>query len=157
MKMRENHCVIPVDPCRHDVRALFDMSNAYMSALYPAESNHFDSPEVLAGADVIMLGIIEEHSVIACGAIKILEDDGRYGEVKRVFVHPRCRGRGMALALMQALEQQAYEKNLRVLRLETGIHQPEALALYRSLKYIERAAYGAYAPDPLSVFMEKRM
>ena len=42
-------------------------------------------------------------------------------------------------------------------RLETGIYQPEALGLYRSAGYVEREAFGDYVPDPLSVFMEKRL
>ena len=43
------------------------------------------------------------------------------------------------------------------MRLETGIYQPEALGLYRSAGYVEREAFGDYVPDPLSVFMEKRL
>ena len=42
-----------------------------------------------------------------------------------------------------------------LLRLETGVLQPEALGLYRKLGYRERGPFGAYAADPLSVFMEK--
>jgi putative acetyltransferase len=42
-------------------------------------------------------------------------------------------------------------------RLETGIRQPEALGLYRRLGYVERAPFGAYVEDPLSLFMEKRL
>jgi putative acetyltransferase len=41
------------------------------------------------------------------------------------------------------------------LRLETGIHQPEALGLYRAAGFVERGPFGPYRPDPLSVFMEK--
>jgi putative acetyltransferase len=44
-----------------------------------------------------------------------------------------------------------------LLRLETGVRQPEALGLYRKLGYRERGPFGAYKPDPLSVFMEKRV
>ena len=44
-----------------------------------------------------------------------------------------------------------------MLRLETGIHNTEALALYRRAGFAECAAFGDYAPDPLSVFMEKRV
>jgi putative acetyltransferase len=41
--------------------------------------------------------------------------------------------------------------------LETGIHQPAALSLYRSAGFIEREPFAPYLPDPLSVFMEKRI
>ena len=43
------------------------------------------------------------------------------------------------------------------MRLETGIHQAEALALYRRAGYAERGPFGEYAPDPLSHFFEKNI
>ena len=43
------------------------------------------------------------------------------------------------------------------MRLETGTKQPEAIALYRKFGYVERGPFGAYKPDPLSIFMEKRL
>ena len=43
------------------------------------------------------------------------------------------------------------------MQLETGIRQPEAIALYRSFGYAERGPFGAYKPDPFSLFMEKRL
>ena len=43
------------------------------------------------------------------------------------------------------------------MRLETGIRQPEAIGLYRSAGYAEIGPFGAYRPDPLSLFMEKRL
>jgi putative acetyltransferase len=55
------------------------------------------------------------------------------------------------------VEAEARREGLECLRLETGIHQPEALGLYRSAGYREREPFGDYARDPLSVFMEKRL
>jgi putative acetyltransferase len=43
-----------------------------------------------------------------------------------------------------------------ILRLEAGIHQPEALGLYEALGYVRRGPFGDYGDDPVSVFMEKR-
>jgi putative acetyltransferase len=40
---------------------------------------------------------------------------------------------------------------------QTGISQPDAIALYRKFGYVERGPFGAYQPDPLSLFMEKRL
>ncbi len=42
-------------------------------------------------------------------------------------------------------------------RLETGIYQPEAIGLYRKYGYVEIEPFGSYLPDPLSLFMEKRL
>jgi putative acetyltransferase len=121
----------PVDPTCAGARRLIALSDAYMAGLYPAESNHFDSPESLAQPHVRFLGIHLDGELIACGAVKLLDDDGHYGEIKRVFVLPAHRGKGLA--------------------------QPEALGLYRALGYVERTSFGPYRPDPLSVFMEKRL
>ena len=72
-----------------------------------------------------------------------------------MFVSPRARGGGVGGRLLAHAEQQALAEGLRVLRLETGIHQPEALGLYERAGYARRGAYEGYAEDPLSVFMEK--
>jgi putative acetyltransferase len=58
---------------------------------------------------------------------------------------------------MEKLESHLKTNGIALARLETGISQPEALGLYRRLGYVEREPFGAYAADPLSVFMEKRL
>lgn len=146
---------VPVDPRSADVQRLLAMSDALMQSLYPAESNHLESSDALAAPNVRVLGIRERGPLVACGAVKLMEDDGRYGEIKRVFVHPGHRGRGHARRMMQALEATLRREGVPLARLETGVAQPEALALYRALGYAERPPFGAYAADPLSVFMEK--
>jgi len=85
------------------------------------------------------------------------DDDGCYGEIKRLFVLPEFRGLGLSRALMLALEAHLQAQQIEWARLETGIHQPEALGLYRRMGYRERGPFGAYRLDPYSVFMEKRL
>ena len=58
---------------------------------------------------------------------------------------------------MAALEREAAELGVTLMQLETGIKQPEAIALYREFGYTERGTFGSYQPDPLSLFMEKRL
>jgi putative acetyltransferase len=94
---------------------------------------------------------------VACGAVKLLDDDGRYGEIKRLYVLPAQRGKGLARMIMATLEDALRREGYPLARLETGVAQPEALGLYRALGYVERTPFGAYRPDPLSVFMEKRL
>ncbi len=147
----------PVDPTCAGARRLIALSDAYMAALYPAESNHFESPEALAQAHVRFFGIHDGDELIACGGVKLMHDEGSYGEIKRVFVLPAYRGKGLARVIMAALEAQLCREQVPLARLETGIYQPEALGLYRRLGYRERAPFGAYRPDPLSLFMEKRL
>ena len=92
--------------------------------------------------------------VIGCGAVVLFDD---YGELKRMFVPPAQRGRGVAKAIMAYLETHAVQRNCSLLRLETGIHQPEAHGLYARAGYARRGPYGDYPDDPLSVFMEKKI
>lgn len=142
----------PDDPAAVDLIA---QSDAYMTALYPAESNHLESVPALRAVNVHFFGGYEGERLVACGAIKHLRDDGEYAEIKRVFVIPECRGRGYSKAIMTALEEHAEGLGIGCLRLETGIYQPEALSLYRRLGYVERSPFGSYRIDPLSLFMEK--
>ena len=67
------------------------------------------------------------------------------------------RGNGLAKLIMCELEAHLKQRGIGVARLETGIYQPEAIGLYEKLGYEIRGPFGAYKPDPLSVFMEKRL
>jgi putative acetyltransferase len=86
-----------------------------------------------------------------------VQDDPDFAEIKRLFVDEEFRGRGLATAMVLHLERYARAGGLRIIRLEAGPLQPEALALYRGLRYIDRGPFGAYRDDPLSVFMEKTL
>lgn len=145
----------PLNPASPVAQALIAKSDAYMAALYPSESNHMESIQALALANVLFLGGYVEGELVACGAVKALADDGTYGEIKRVFVIETHRGKGLSKAIMERLEAHLRAHGIRVARLETGVKQPEALRLYTKLGYVERGPFGNYRIDPLSVFMEK--
>jgi putative acetyltransferase len=147
----------PTDPESDGARALIALSDAYMTTLYPAESNHLESASALKAPNVLFLGCFLQDQLVGCGAVKILSNDGRYGELKRVFVLESHRGKGYSKAIMEKLEGHLKSSGIALARLETGISQPEALGLYKRLGYVERAPFGAYVEDPLSIFMEKRL
>ena len=146
-----------LDPLSASAAHLLALSDAYMASLYPAESNHMESPAALALPNVLFLGAYLDGELAGCGAVKLMHDDGSYGEIKRVYVLDAFRGRGLSKPLMQALEAHLVEQKISLARLETGISQPEALGLYEKLGYQYRAPFGSYLLDPLSVFMEKRL
>lgn len=127
----------------------------YLSSLYPPESNHFLDLEQLSQPGMRLFIARRDGVALACGALRI--DAGGYGEVKRMYVVPEARGSGLGRAILEHIEAEAARLGLQVLRLETGIHQAEALALYRSAGYVECAPFGDYQPDPLSRFLEKRL
>ena len=146
-----------LDPDAAEVKQLIAASDAFYSGLYPAESNHLESSEDLKLDNVIFVGGRIDGRLVASGAAKIMSDDGDYAEIKRVFVLEEHRGKGLSNLVMDFLESELRRRQVSLLRLETGIHQPEAIGLYRKLGYHEREPFGAYEPDPLSVFMEKNL
>ena len=107
--------------------------------------------------NVLLIGCRYQGQLVASGAAKLMQDDGCYAEIKRVFVLDEFRGRGLSARLMRFLESELQQRRVDLVRLETGVRQPEALGLYRKLGYRERGPFGAYKPDPLSVFMEKKL
>ena len=142
-------------PRQDEVVALIRQADALMQSLYPAESNHLVDVESLAAFNVHFLVARERGRALGCGAF-VLGEKGQ-AEMKRVFVDPTARGKGVARALMAALERDAANLGVTLMQLETGIKQSEAIALYRRFGYAERGPFGNYKSDPLSLFMEKRL
>jgi GNAT superfamily N-acetyltransferase len=76
---------------------------------------------------------------IACGGLKL--HGRRPAEIKRMWVAPSARGLGVARRLLAALEDQARQRGIATLRLETNRTLDEAIALYRSSGFVEIAPY----------------
>jgi putative acetyltransferase len=142
-------------PRQADVLRLIEALDVYQRGLYPPESNHFLDVEALAAPGIRFFVARRDGRALGCGALRI--DPAGYGELKRMFVSPEARGLKLGRRLLDRIEEEARRAGLGCLRLETGIHQPEALGLYRTAGYVERDAFGEYSSDPLSVFMEKRL
>ena len=142
-------------PRQDDVVTLIRQSDALMQSLYPAESNHLVDIDSLAAPHVHFFVAREHGRALGCGAF-VLGKAGQ-AEMKRVFVAPAARGKGIARVLMASLEREAAALGVTLMQLETGIKQPEAIALYRKFGYAERGPFGNYKSDPLSLFMEKRL
>ncbi len=142
-------------PDQPEVIALIAELDAYQDTLYPPESRHSLDLTSLKQANVLFVVARDvDHQAIGCGAVVLHSD---FGEVKRMYVHPRGRGQGVAKKVLAMLELEATEKGCRLLRLETGPSQPEALGLYAACGYARRGPFAGYRDDPLSVFMEKRL
>ena len=147
---------IPTD----DAGDLFASSDAYVAALYPAESNHLVSAQELSTAPNLLLGAFTQESPsrpIGCVGLLVAGQEPGTAEIKRLFVESASRGVGVAQALMDHLEAEAAERGLLELRLETGIYQKESLGLYLGRGYVTIPPFGHYAEDPMSVFMAKQL
>nr|WP_256449236.1 GNAT family N-acetyltransferase [Photobacterium sp. GJ3] len=125
-----------------------------MYALYPPETNHLESEESLMNENVHLVGAFVRGALAGIGAVKMMHDDGEYGEIKRMFVLDNYRGLGISRQIMEALHQYLKHNGVQVVRLEAGVSQPEALGLYQTLGYRVRPPYGLYQEHPLSIFME---
>jgi putative acetyltransferase len=90
---------------------------------------------------------------VACGAFRSLTET--MAEIKRMFVDPAFRGRGIGRRMLEALENRARLAGYIKVRLETGTAQPEALGLYESAGYYRIERYGFHRDDPRSVCFEK--
>ena len=143
------------DPRQPDLLAILAESDRYYAALYPAESNHLLDAAALAGPEVTFLVARAPDRVAGFGAV--VRHGAEFGEIKRMYVDPAMRGLKLGRSILTALENRARTDGLPCLRLETGVKQPEAIALYRSAGYEEISPFGDYEPDPLSIFMEKRL
>lgn len=102
---------------------------------------YLDAPD--GSTDAVATGAWRQVDVPALGV-------SRTAEVKRMYVAPRAQRAGHARTVLAALEADAAAYGAQALVLETGVRQPEAIALYRSAGYRSVADFGHYAGDALS-------
>jgi putative acetyltransferase len=145
----------PEDPAQPEIRALIDDLDVLMVSLYPAESNHLLDIETLRQPDIKFFVARYDDVAVGCGAYRVL--DAKHGEIKRMFVTPVARGMRLGARLLLHLETDAWVAGIRRLSLETGIHQPEAIGLYERFGYVPCPPFSDYQPDPLSLFMTKKI
>jgi len=145
--------VLPDDPGTPQARKLLEQLDLYLIGLYPPESNHLLPVEALRQPEVTFLTGRVDEQVLGCGAF--VNRDGQYAEIKRIFVLPEGRALGLGRRILDELESRIRMAGLTLARLETGIHQPEALRLFEKMGYRRCGPFGDYPDDPLSVFMEK--
>ncbi|TNH27746.1 GNAT family N-acetyltransferase [Micromonospora orduensis] len=105
--------------------------------------------------DIRYLAVVVNGRAVACGGLQAL--DASTGEVKRMYVRPAYRGRGIARQLLAALEECAFRQGHSVVCLETGTYLPVAIGLYTSCGYEPIPVYGEYVGNPYSVCFAKRL
>ena len=147
--------ITPELPDTPDATALIAELEAYLEPLYPRESRHGFSVEKLIAEGVAFFLIRNDGAPASCGGIKLFGTE--YGEIKRMYVRPQFRGRGFAKLMLNHLADYARSHGVGTLRLETGIHQHEAIALYEQMGFEQIPPFGEYKEDPLSRFYEKRI
>jgi GNAT superfamily N-acetyltransferase len=134
---------------RELVRAL----DADLWARYGVQEEPYAAHNVVT-IDTALLAIVDEQP-IGCGCFRH-HHDGTV-ELKRMFVAPALRGKGVGAAIVAGLEAWARELGFTDAILETGLGQPEAIALYKKCGYTTIPNYPPYDRLPNSTCMTKRL
>ncbi|HEY0739325.1 MAG TPA: GNAT family N-acetyltransferase [Herpetosiphonaceae bacterium] len=142
-------------PDTPDSIALIMELEAYLQPLYPAESQHGFSVERLLAEGVAFFLLRSNGIAASCGGIHMV--DGEYAEIKRMYVRPHFRGAGFGKLMLDHLAGYARDSSISLLRLETGIRQPEAIGLYERMGFYRIPPFGPYTDDPLSLHYERRV
>ena len=147
--------IAAVDPATPEAAELIAALDRDLNQRYPGLEVHgIDVANFREAGGVFLIGRVSDVAV-ACGALRPMNEDGVV-EVKRMFVRDTHRGLGLGRAVLAALEEIAVRRGYRIIRLETGGNQPEAIALYQSAGYHSIPCYGAHVADPLSRCFEKQ-
>lgn len=129
-----------------------------LGSLYPEIKGAPFLPGDFSGENHAFVAAWLGAAAVGCGALQPFPDgDPSIAEIKRMYVAPTARRRGISRAILGKLEELARDRGYRVTRLETGKKQPAAIHLYETSGYQRIKPYGRYADDPLSICFEKTL
>jgi putative acetyltransferase len=129
-------------------RILINALNTELTGAYPEPgATHFGlAPEDVAPGQGAFLVVYLDGNPVGCGAVRLT--DSETGELKRMYMAPGMRGKGLGRRLVAALEAEARALGARRVILETGIRQLAAIALYRGCGFKPIPLYGEYLLSP---------
>ena len=160
MPGNEHHALQPLltigpdDPVGETARKLINNLCAEVGARYGAPPSPFSLSETAMERTIFLIARLDNEPV-GCGAVRRIDD--ATAEVKRMYVAPAGRRKGIARRILAELEHSAVDFGYKAIRLETGNLQPEAQRLYESCGYKRIAAFGHYVGNPTSVCYEKML
>lgn len=140
-----------------DVCCAFERYYAELGALFgykPDEALPLEVEDLTRPHGLVL--VVREGEVgpaVGCGALKFPRTD--VGEIKRMWIEPRLRGRGLGGRLLDELEAVAFAEGCSVVRLDSNGRLDAAIAMYRARGYHEVAPFNA---EPFAThWMEKRL
>ena len=140
-----------------DARRLIGALDEHLASRYPPEQRfgpNLKVEHIAPGLGAFLIARLE-GAAVGCGAVRRLDD--MTVEVKRMYVEPEARGRGVAKEILERLEAEARAMGANRLVLETGILQDEAIGLYRRVGFSVIDCFGEYAGVPTSLCLEKAL
>lgn len=146
---------VSVEPPRQaEVERLLDASTDFAESLYPPESNFLLDIATLERPEVAFYVARDGERAVGIAGL-VTEAGASRGELKRMFVDPAARGRGVAAALLERIEADASARGLTEIVLETGDLHDAAQALYTRHGYREIPQFGQYVGEAHSVCFAK--
>lgn len=146
--------LLRTDSSHTDFRLLINQLDRYLMGVNGDQHDFFDQFNKIDNIRHVVV-LYHEHQPAACGAIKEYEPGTM--EVKRMFVPPAHRGKGLASAVLTELETWAAELGYQQCILETGDTMPDAIALYKKNGYLPIPNYGQYVGVKSSVCFGKQL
>ena len=122
--------------------------NAELTTTFPEPgATHFSlsDAQVVAGDGAFLVAYLDDVAV-GCGAVRRLDETT--AEIKRMYVNPSVRGRGIGRALVEALEREARLVGVTTIVLETGTRLASAIKLYEAMGYAHIPLFGEYLSSP---------
>ena len=139
-----------------DVQALVHAQQLEMRGRYEGEADigpTRDAAMFVEPVGVFLVVRDDDGTALGCGGVTRFDE--RRAELKRMYVVPEARGRGLGRRLLEELEAAARRLGYSGLVLETGDRQPEAVGLYLSAGFAPIPCYGVYASRAWSFCYEK--
>jgi putative acetyltransferase len=158
LRSRRMISVATADPRGAEASRLIAELSAELDCRYPELINNSHLVVDISDFTLPRSGFVVAHldgQPVGCGALRFLDEDT--GEIKRMYVAPAARGQGVGRAILVEIERLAGQFGYRALRLETGVHQPEAIALYTKLGFRPIPCFGKYVNVPISICFEKQI
>jgi putative acetyltransferase len=140
-----------------DARTLLSELDAELNTAYSPEQRHGFNIARLFRPNIIFLLAFLDTRPVGCGGIAFEPD---FAELKRMYVRPDARGRGVAQAILARLEAEASRKGIARITLETGDAQSAAIRFYERAGFKRCGPFGDYVAMPppaieCSVFLDK--
>lgn len=144
--------IVRTDSHNLDFKNLVNMLDEELTILDGDDHPFYDQFNKIENIKYVVVAY-EGTEGVGCGALK------KYSlaemEIKRMYVVPNKRGKGIASSLLSELEKWAGELKFSTCILETGLKQPEAISLYRKLGYLQTVNYGPYENAQNSLCFQK--
>ncbi|MCX2953489.1 GNAT family N-acetyltransferase [Lentzea sp. NEAU-D7] len=131
------------------VKMIADLQQVYVERYGDVDVTPVDPAQFAAPLGYFVIGYLDDVPV-ACGGWRVNDELEGAAEIKRMYVVDSARGKGLSRLVLANLEATAREAGLRRMVLETGLRQPEAIALYTSSGYERIDNFGVYRDHPES-------